>query len=202
MKVKKIIIDNGHGASTPGKCSPDGRLKEYAWTRDIARRLAAKLQALGHSTRLIVSDDTDVSLRERVARVNSICRSEGGSARCLLVSLHVNASGILPQWRLAHGWSVYIAPNGSDHSARLAEKLAAKAVDAGLYLRRQYADKGYWRQSLAMVRDTLCPAVLTENLFMDNEADCRFLLSEEGREKIAALHAEAIHAYCVEAEAA
>lgn len=26
----KILIDNGHGAETPGKCSPDGRLREYA----------------------------------------------------------------------------------------------------------------------------------------------------------------------------
>lgn len=23
----KILIDNGHGSNTPGKCSPDGRLR-------------------------------------------------------------------------------------------------------------------------------------------------------------------------------
>lgn len=34
----KVLIDNGHGADTPGKCSPDGRLREYAYTRDIADR--------------------------------------------------------------------------------------------------------------------------------------------------------------------
>ncbi len=28
----KILIDNGHGTETPGKCSPDGRLREYAYT--------------------------------------------------------------------------------------------------------------------------------------------------------------------------
>ena len=31
----KVLIDNGHGSNTPGKCSPDGRLKEYAYTREI-----------------------------------------------------------------------------------------------------------------------------------------------------------------------
>ena len=32
----KILIDNGHGSNTPGKCSPDGRLMEYSYTREIA----------------------------------------------------------------------------------------------------------------------------------------------------------------------
>ncbi len=196
MKVTKILIDNGHGAITPGKCSPDVRLKEYAWTREIARRMSAQLQSLGYQTSLIVPEDTDVSLRDRVARVNAICRAEGGASNCVLVSLHVNASGILPQWRPAHGWSVYIGFNASRNSADLADMLAGKAEEAGLYLRRQYPDKGYWRQSLAMVRDTLCPAVLTENLFMDNSEDCTFLLSEEGMERITRLHVEALDQYC------
>jgi len=34
----KILIDNGHGSNTPGKCSPDGRLREYSYTREIAGR--------------------------------------------------------------------------------------------------------------------------------------------------------------------
>lgn len=29
----KILIDNGHGSNTPGKCSPDGRLREYSYVR-------------------------------------------------------------------------------------------------------------------------------------------------------------------------
>ena len=27
----KILIDNGHGENTPGKRSPDGSLREYAY---------------------------------------------------------------------------------------------------------------------------------------------------------------------------
>ena len=37
----KVLIDNGHGSNTPGKCSPDGQLREYAYTREIAERLVA-----------------------------------------------------------------------------------------------------------------------------------------------------------------
>lgn len=42
----KILIDAGHGINTPGKKSPDGRLKEYEWARDIAQRLEANLKSM------------------------------------------------------------------------------------------------------------------------------------------------------------
>jgi len=43
-----------------------------------------------------------------------------------------------------------------------------------------------------ILKKTNCPAVLTENLFMDTENDCRFIMSEQGRKIIANLHVEAI----------
>lgn len=44
FKDMKILIDNGHGNNTLGKCSPDNRLREYAWAREIAVRLVDKLR--------------------------------------------------------------------------------------------------------------------------------------------------------------
>ena len=32
----KVLIDNGHGENTPGKRSPDGRLREWVYSREIA----------------------------------------------------------------------------------------------------------------------------------------------------------------------
>jgi N-acetylmuramoyl-L-alanine amidase len=32
----KILIDNGHGRDTAGKCSPDGHFREYQYNREIA----------------------------------------------------------------------------------------------------------------------------------------------------------------------
>jgi N-acetylmuramoyl-L-alanine amidase len=43
-----------------------------------------------------------------------------------------------------------------------------------------------------ILRNTFCPAVLTENLFMDTERDCRFIMSESGRDAIAKLHFDGI----------
>jgi N-acetylmuramoyl-L-alanine amidase len=42
---------------------------------------------------------------------------------------------------------------------------------------------------------TNCPAILTENFFMDTQKDCKFILSDEGREKIADMHVSAILRY-------
>lgn len=32
----KILLDNGHGQNTPGKRSPDGHFREYAYNRFLA----------------------------------------------------------------------------------------------------------------------------------------------------------------------
>ena len=43
----KVLIDNGHGENTKGKRSPDGKLREYAWTREIADMLVLELGKMG-----------------------------------------------------------------------------------------------------------------------------------------------------------
>jgi len=43
-----------------------------------------------------------------------------------------------------------------------------------------------------VLRNTACPAVLTENLFQDNRADVEFLSSQAGKEAVATLHLDAI----------
>ena len=43
----KILIDNGHGANTPEKCSPDFKLREYAWARQVAKLLYQRAEAAG-----------------------------------------------------------------------------------------------------------------------------------------------------------
>ena len=66
----KILIDNGHGENTPGKCSPDGRLKEWAYTREIADRVVAGLRHRGEEAERIVKEDVDIPLSIRCRRVN------------------------------------------------------------------------------------------------------------------------------------
>ena len=52
----KILIDNGLGRDTTGKRSPDGRLLEWSYTREIARRVVAELQAQHYYASLLVPE--------------------------------------------------------------------------------------------------------------------------------------------------
>ena len=76
-KKIKILIDNGHGNNTAGKCSPDKRFREYAWNREIAAKVVHRLKKLGYDVELLVPELYDVSLLERVHRVNVYCQSLG-----------------------------------------------------------------------------------------------------------------------------
>jgi len=66
MKKLLVIIDNGHGKNTKGKCSPDKSLYEWEWTREIAYKLYNTLMLHGIEALLLVPEDTDVSLSTRV----------------------------------------------------------------------------------------------------------------------------------------
>jgi N-acetylmuramoyl-L-alanine amidase len=190
-----ILLDNGHGVTTPGKRSPDGRLLEWSYSRDIAKRIERKLANLGIEVRRIVPEQADVPLNRgkdsRVARVNAICR-EADVRDAILISIHCNAAGSDGKWHDARGWSVFVAQNASERSKQLANLLFDEAKKAGLKMRQPLPTQKYWVQSLAICRDTSCPAVLTENLFQDNLADVEYLLSETGRETISELHVAAI----------
>ena len=182
----KILIDNGHGRETPGKCSPDGTLKEWAWTRAFARRLAGRLRAHGLDCELIVTEDADIPLAERVRRANA------SGPDSILISIHNNASSLGRQWGTASGFSAFVAPNASEASRRLAAELTRQAAQRGLAGNRATPPEGYWTASLAICRDTRCPSVLTENLFMDNRTDLALLLSSEGVDALVDVHVAAL----------
>ena len=189
-----VLLDNGHGVNTPGKRSPDGRLLEYAYAREIAHRIESRLDEEGINCKRIVPEETDVNLNERVRRVNSVCR-EHGADDVLLVSIHVNAAGDGSQWMKARGWQTCLSANASKASKRFARTLYEAAGAEGLKLRMYTSREPWFVQNLAVCRDTLCPAVLTENLFMDNREDVNYLLEEAGKQAIASLHVKGIINY-------
>jgi len=191
-----VVIDNGHGDPplTGGKCSPDGRLKEYYYCREIAQRVSRELSLQGIDTLLLVPEKTDTVLKERVRKVNAWARKLG-SQNVVLVSIHNNAAGADGKWHSASGFSVFISKNASGNSKRLARIFTDNATKMELIGNRCVPPKKYWVKSLAMTRDTICPAVLTENLFQDNKEEVDFLLSEEGKQAIVTLHVNSIIQY-------
>ena len=190
-----VLIDNGHGVNTPGKCSPDKQIREYSYAREIASLLEQKLKEKSITAIRIVTEENDVPLSTRVSRVNTICK-EFGSQNCCLVSIHLDAcppnNG---KWHDARGFSVRVAKNASQKSKKLARCLYEQAEALNLKGNRSVPPEKYWVQNLAICRDTNCAAVLTENLFQDNKEDVKFLLSEEGKNAIVQLHLKGILSY-------
>ena len=191
----KILIDNGHGHDTPGKRSPDGKFCEYAYNREIAKRIVADLIDRGHDAELLVPEEEDISLNERVRRTNEHCQILGKS-NVILVSVHVNAAGNGSKWTNATGWSVYTC-KGQTSSDKLAECLREAAIKnfPGKRIRTDYSDgDSDWEENFYILRHTLCPAVLTENFFMDG-LDLEFLQSKAGKQAIVDTHVEGIIEY-------
>lgn len=191
---KVVLIDNGHGAETPGKRSPDGKLSEGVWAREVASLIVRSLCSSGIDARLLTPETNDIGMSVRVERVNSLCRKIGAD-NVIVVSVHVNAAGNCKSWNAARGFLSLIAPNEGDGSKSLARLLYEASERRGLKGNRWVPKEKYMVKSLAICRDTKCAAVLTENLFMDNPQDCAYLLSEEGKKTIAAAHVEAIMKY-------
>lgn len=192
----KILIDNGHGEDTPGKRSPDGVLREYKYTREIAECVMRDLRSRGYNVERIVTEQNDVPLTERVRRANAHCAAMGAS-NVVLVSIHCNAAGMGNEWVYARGWCAYTS-RGTTKSDDLANMLYEEAGRnfAGRTLRKDLSDGDPdWEAGFYILKNTKCPAVLTENFFMDNKADLSYLLSAEGREQIIKTHVNAIIAY-------
>lgn len=188
-KMVLVILDNGHGVDTTGKRSPvwpDGsQLFEYEFNRNIVDRIAKELGNLGIEYRILVPETKDIPLTERVKRANDIYRNNKG--KCFLVSIHANAGK-------GTGWEVWtsVGITKSDDIATIfwnemkqefpQEKMRLDTSDNDV-------DK---EKNFTILYNTWCPAILTENFFMDTEKDCRLIMSENGRKKIAKAHVRSI----------
>lgn len=190
----KILIDNGHGMNTPGKCSPDKRLMEWAYNREIAKRVVSELKRQGYDAELIVTEDADISLTQRAARVNAWC-DRLGTSNVVFVSVHVNAAGGDGKWHTATGWSGWVAPTASAKSKDLSQIFYKYAIEYKLQGNRSVPAEKYWIGNFTVLTKTKCPAVLTENMFQDNKEDVDFLLSEDGKKKITELHVNGLKDY-------
>ena len=192
----KILIDNGHGRETAGKRSPDGRLLEWAYNREIARRVVTALQSQNLYASLLVPEDEDISLAERCRRVNRVC-SELGRLNVCLVSIHVNAAGRGDRWYEAEGWCCYTTP-GQTQGDILANHLCQAALQnlLGHRMRFDYTDGDPDQEAnFAILHITAYASCLTENGFMDCRRSCDFLLSDEGKDAITQLHVDGILSY-------
>lgn len=185
----------------PGKCSPDGSFKEAIFSRELIDDLISILNAYNFFTLVdypwLVPDGKNIKpynnakeqqraeLSYRVKFVNDIVKTYGRD-KVIYVPLHVNASGNGKEWMKARGWEIYTSP-GVTRSDILAEEMFRAAEhylpkECGVSLRSDLSDGDHDKEyGYYVLTQTNCPAVLVENLFMDNKEDLEILKSEKGK---------------------
>ena len=205
-----ILIDAGHGYDTPGKQSPllddnmnmwdiytdKNRFKEWKFTRLVASDVIEVLKAYGYDARPLVRETKDISLKERVNRVNNICAKEGAK-NVILVSIHANAVGDSSKWMTGRGWEAYTT-KGKTKSDELAECIYKRAEQnfKGMKIRKDTTDGDSDKEAnYYIILHANCPAVLTENFFYDNKEDLEYMVSDIGHHNIVRTHVEGIIDY-------
>lgn len=195
MRDLVILLDNGHGKNTPGKRSPKWKdipqIFEWEYTRMLVNKIHSELTKLDFKSIIVTPEDVDIPLSERTKRIREY-EKQFGKKNCLTISLHLNASDTNPN---AKGWEAhtYIGHSVSDVYAKEFYKQSIKYLkdDTKIRLGGSESDPD-WDSNFAILRDVNGPAILTENCFMTNYEDCKYLLSDEGKKEIVQLHIDAI----------
>jgi len=172
--AKKIVLDAGHGGKDPGATANGLKEKDLtlAIVKHIGRMLSEYEGVEVHYTR---TDDRFLELSERAAIANKLKAD-------YFISVHINAGG-------GTGFESYIY-NGSVS----AKTIAYQNVVHGEIMKAigNVKDRGKKRANYAVLRETKMPAILTENLFIDNKTDAAKLKSEQFLLQVAYGHVQGI----------
>ena len=194
-----IILGTAHQKSILGKGSPDGKFKEYKYSREVCQAIKTILKDMGYQVFIDVEDD-DLKLsqsKELILRCRVVNELVKQYKNCIYVSIHVNAAGADGKWHNATGWSAYTSA-GITAADRLATCLydAAKTNLQGKKLRTDFSDNDPdYEENFYVLKNTKCPAVLTENFFQDCKSDVAWLITDEAKKTLTDIHVEGIIDY-------
>lgn len=180
-RVKRFIpiLDNGHGGviggeyQTAGKRSPNwekGVLYEGMFNRWVVNRLVEKLDRAQIPYYKVSEESRDISLEERVERVNKIIRDVPNG---MLLSVHANAGG-------GTGME-FFTTQGVTTSDVICGEFIKEAVAAvpSHKLREDLSDGDSDKEAnFYILSRVVCPAILVEVGFMDNKEDYDKLWSQ------------------------
>lgn len=153
----RIVLDLGHGGQDSGAVGFGLQEKDVVLALgELVLSLLQNYQVEVIATR---QSDVTVSLAARANlannhRVDFIC------------SLHVNAGG-------GSGFESYIHQDAYAETESLGSTLHREV--ARFYVDRGFPDRGQKRANFAVLRETTMPAILLENLFIDNPRDAAYL---------------------------
>jgi len=181
LKGLSIMLDPGHGGTETGAIGPLGlRYAEKDINLNLAKKLAAELEALGARVYLTREDDRTVSLEDRLAMSKMMLPD-------LFVSLHANSMADNVDISKVDGFSVwYREPLAKDLVELLYNHVTGSLGRTlkGTHVRNFYVTRGTWT-----------PSILLETGFVPNPQEFEWLTDEAEQTRLAKSIAEAITAY-------
>ena len=170
----RIVLDAGHGGKDSGAVG--NGLREKDLTLNIVKKIGNLLAEYeGVEVHYTRTDDRFLELSERAAIANKLNAD-------YFISVHINAGG-------GTGFESYIY-NGNVSSATIAYQNVIHAEIMKAI--GNVTDRGKKRANYAVLRETKMPAILTENLFIDNANDAAKLKSEQFLQQVAYGHVQGI----------
>lgn len=153
----KVTIDPGHGGYDPGAVG--NGLREKDLTLRISEMVAFGLKQRGFSVLMTrVGDYAPGHLTNTAGELTERVRESDDYGSDLFVSIHINAGG-------GTGVEVLVCGLGSK-AERAARLLLPYLTAAG-----GWSSRGVKVQNVLVLRETKCPAILTENGFIDTWKD-------------------------------
>lgn len=197
-----VVLGTAHLSSTPGKRSPDGTFREYQYSREICNLVYNELKSRGYKCIIdYAADDmpgltSSQELVKRVGIVNNLYTQL--NKQVIYVSIHVNAAAN-GGWKNATGWCIYTT-KGVTKSDKLADCIYGRAKSIlgslGKKLRTDFSDNDPdYEENFYVLKNTKCPAVLTENFFQDCKSDVAWLITDEAKKALTDIHVEGIIDY-------
>jgi N-acetylmuramoyl-L-alanine amidase len=200
-KIKKIVIDPGHGGTDPG--FQDGSRQEKKYTLLLAQELCSQLKQAGFDASLTRSTDMNVdrSMRPELAKRR---------AADLFISLHWNSAGSARNE--VKGVETYcLTPAGASST-----NAGGDVINAGVKLGNRYnekniflayqihkallnglgvEDRGVRRARFEILRTAEMPAVLIEGGFMSNPSESKRIYDSAYRKQMAQSIVNGVTAY-------
>ena len=179
----KIVVDAGHGGSDPGAIGVNG-LYEKTVNLDIARKLKDFLIQQGYEVSMTRTDDSYISLKDRV----DITTAQNAD---LFVSVHANSysnpdsrGAMVLYYDKDYPQADYPASSQmavlTPESKELAQKVLNKFVTTvGVN------NLGLVESSVYVVRMGTIPSILVETAFLSNAKDAAMLNNDEVRTQMA-----------------
>lgn len=180
MTTPILVLDAGHGLTTAGKQTMNGKygiIKEWELNNKVLLYIMEYLK--DYAITIYRTDDptgkTDIDLLERVKRCNAY-------GPVLFISIHHNAGG-------GTGGEVYWHTKGTQEDKKIAEIVAPKLA-ASTGMKNRGVKQNGWT-----ILTCKATAILVEGGFMDTQSDYEYVCTEKGQRAYAKAIADSVIDY-------